>query len=96
MWPKVWWRLLIASQRHELKLVLGLFLISSLAKADQSPEPPIEVICGEMIISRKPQAVKLDPITDERIPIKDGVYKSKRGWCLYKIVNGVPEEIDSE
>lgn len=61
-------------------------------------------VCGVVIVTESDHAFKLNSVNDNRVWLPDGVYHTEkscysnglcRNWCLYKIIEGVPNEIES-
>lgn len=74
---------------------MSLIIFSLLMSMSHASERT-HVVCNTIIISKERKAYKLDVFTDAKRLIPDGVYHTEAPWCLYKVLNGTPIELESD
>lgn len=74
---------------------VAAILFSAVGHSTQlHPRGTVYSICRQLIIYDTPMAYRLDPLTNNKTLIMDGVYHTDAPWCLYVIKNGFPREIN--
>lgn len=89
--------------RAEIFALKGITIIPAILLINQATGEQIDVVCGKIFV-KDSKTYFLDPVTNTKMIVKDGVYQVKKEcnknactqWCIYKIEKGVPEEIESD